>query len=263
MIKSYQLLFKMNFNDYPELEGLIESGNYGIEINDFSNPEVICDKTVYVRKLLDYKKIIERYSARNITLHGAFIGLQIHSKDTDLAKLSRLKIIESLQAASELKARKVVFHSGIIPQAFGHILDRVADVQFEFWTKLLEKFKGIEICIENVWEKDSRFFELLLPKINNERFTMCLDYGHIGVFADTNFAEWVNKLSKHLSHIHLHDNDGKTDLHQGLGEGKLAFFEEVNALWDVNDKLTYTLEVGKLSVKNSIQYMIDKNIMEL
>lgn len=264
MIKSNQVLIEMDFEKYSEMEYLLETGKYGLEINDFCNPAVMCDNALYEKRIFDYQKVIKKYSDRFITMHGAFFGLVIHSRDADIARISKDKIIKSLQTAAELNCRKIVFHTGIIPQAVGHILNNIATIHFDFWAELLERNKHIEICIENVWEQNAEFFEILLSKINSLRFTMCIDNGHANVYSTTTFFDWINNLKKHISHVHLSDNDKRTDQHLGLGDGQLRILSEIDELVKINGKLTYKLEVHTpAGIKKSIQYLIDNKVMQL
>ena len=263
MLKNKQVLIETDADKFPQFEHLIETGGYGFEINDFCYPAIMCDDSLYKKRISDYKKITRKYSDRAITLHGPFFSLIIHSNDPDIAKISKRKIIRSIQTATELNCRKVIFHTGVIPQAVGHILNEIAKVHCGFWGEMLEKYKDIEICIENVWEKNTDFFEILLQNVNNSRFTMCIDNGHANVYSCTAFFEWINRLRKYISHVHLSDNDTITDQHLGLGIGRLDVLNEINELEKVNENLTYKLEVHSYEgIKESLNFMFDKNILQ-
>ncbi len=52
----------------------------------------LCVTIFYIKmRILDYKKTIQKYPDRVITLHGAFFSLIIHSNDPDIAKISKNK----------------------------------------------------------------------------------------------------------------------------------------------------------------------------
>lgn len=263
MIKNKQVLIEIDVDKFPQFEHLFETGDYGFEINDFCYPVVMCDDSLYKKRILDYKKITKEYPNRISTLHGAFLSLIIHSNDPDIAKISKRKIIQSIQTATELNCCKVIFHTGIIPQAVGHILNEIAKVHYNFWGETLDNYKDIEICIENVWEKNTDFFEILLQNVNNPRFTMCIDNGHANVYSCTTILEWINRLRKYISHVHLSDNDTLTDQHLGLGTGRLNILNEIRELEKVNENLTYKLEVHSFEgINESLNFMFDKNILQ-
>jgi sugar phosphate isomerase/epimerase len=263
MIKSKQTLLKMSLDKYPELETLLESGKYGLEIDDFYNPTVMHDDELYKKRISEYNKIINKYSDRFISMHGAFHSLSIHSKDPDYAELSKRKMIKSIQTATELNCRKIIFHAGIIPQSAGNKYDNIVTIHYDFWGELLEKYKDIEICIENVWEPNPDFFEIILDKLNTSRFTMCIDNGHVNAFSNTPLTEWLKKLKKHISHVHLSDNDKKADLHLALGGGQIRIIEEINELIKLNNNLIYKLEIHTPDgIKKSVKFLIDNGILQ-
>lgn len=262
MIQPKQVLLEIDTNKLPQFEHLLETSEYGFEINDFCYPAIICDYSLYKMKLLEYKKILQKYSDRIITLHGAFFSLIIHSNDPDIAQISKNKIIRSIQTATELNCSKVIFHTGIIPQAVGHMLTDIAKVHTSFWGEMLEKYKDIEICIENVWEKNTEFFEILLQNVNNPRFTMCIDNGHANVYSSTPIPEWINKLQKYLSHVHLSDNDAITDQHLGLGTGRLDIKNEINEFIKIKENITYKLEVHSYEgINDCLNFMFNNNLL--
>jgi sugar phosphate isomerase/epimerase len=264
MIKSRQVLLKFSLDKYPVLENLLETGKYGFEIDDFYNPALMHDDESYKKRISEYQKIIKRYSDRIITMHGAFHSLTIHTKDPDFAEISKKKMIKSIQTATELNCRKVVFHAGIIPQSAGDKYDNIVKVHYDFWGELLEKYKDIEICIENVWELNTTFFEIILEKINSPRFSMCIDNGHVNAFSNTPLIEWTTKLKKHISHIHLNDNDKNADLHLALGEGQIGILDEIKELMNLKEELTYKIEIHTPEgIIKSIQFLIENGLLQL
>lgn len=265
MIKSKQVLLKMNLDSYPVLENLLETGKYGLEIDDFYNPSIMRDEVLYEKRKADYKEIIKKYSDRFISMHGAFHSLSIHSKDPDYAELSKKKMIKSIQTATELNCKKIIFHAAIIPQSAGNKFDNIVTVHYNFWSELLEKYKDIEICIENVWELNADFFLILFEKLNSSRFMMCIDNGHVNAFSNTPLNEWITKIKKHISHVHLSDNDKKADLHLALGDGQIRTIDEINEFMKIgNDNLTYKLEIhAPEGIKKSIRFLIENNILQI
>ena len=65
--------------------------------------------------------------------------------------------------------------------------------------------------VKNV-EQFSRFFTEL-----GENIKLALDVGHSNINGQT--RRFITAFGKKIAHIHAHDNDGKHDLHLGVGHG--------------------------------------------
>ncbi len=107
------------------------------------------------------------------------------------------------------------------------------------------KNKNSILVLENT-EEDVETLKKVLDKIPEIRF--CLDIGHANLFAEENRSiGLINKLGKHLKHIHIHDNAGgyaeKFDLHLPIGEGKINFKPIFNKLKEIKYSGNITLEV--------------------
>lgn len=63
----------------------------------------------------------------------------------------------------------------------------------------------------------------------NAQIGMCFDLGHWFSFAQGcdryNLHDWLDKISPYLSHLHLHDNNGRSDQHWGLGRGNIPLHD--------------------------------------
>ena len=56
-----------------------------------------------------------------------------------------------------------------------------------------------------------------------EELGFCFDTGHFLIFSRVTLNEWIDAFGDGLFGLHLHDNDGRMDLHQPVGEGAFDF----------------------------------------
>lgn len=97
------------------------------------------------------------------------------------------------------------------------------------YTELTEvaKKNDVIICLENLftvydrsmvtghcsnWYEANDIIDRLNEQAGEERFGLCLDTGHLNLLGITPY-EYVKHLGHRIKAVHMHDNDGKFDLH--------------------------------------------------
>ena len=121
-----------------------------------------------------------------------------------------------------------------------------------FMRQLLETAKkyDITICLENMpflnfsIGSPSEILEFV-QKMNDERFKICLDTGHVAVYEGLDVADVIRELSGEIRVLHLHDNDGKSDLHMLPNRGVINWREVGRALRDIGFEGVYSYETAK------------------
>lgn len=73
---------------------------------------------------------------------------------------------------------------------------------------------GVTLCVENLQHNDN--IEFVCQKTN---LSLCFDAGHYNI----NQSKIILKHLKRVKYIHIHDNDGKHDLHLIPGDGHINF----------------------------------------
>ena len=136
---------------------------------------------------------------------------------------------------------------------------------------------GVKIALENMWGRDDRrnvitknvcsdaqslaeYYDALDP----ERFTVCLDLGHVGLVGDYE-AETIRRLgAKRLGCLHVHDTDYRSDLHTLPYCGRLPWQEIMEALGEIGYAGDLTFEadnfIGRLPktlIPSALRYMHD------
>ena len=108
---------------------------------------------------------------------------------------------------------------------------------------------GVVICLENLPFTSlplSRTGEVLefVRMMNTPTMKMCLDTGHAAVYGDSP-AEMVRMIGKdYLATLHVHDNDGRSDLHWRPGEGVVDWTEFGRALHEIGFEGVINLETA-------------------
>lgn len=92
---------------------------------------------------------------------------------------------------------------------------------------IIKKYKGVKICLENIFSRRPgiimdgrlsivddavRMIDLLNEEAGGDYFGFCLDVGHANL-TKKNLKEYIKKLGKRLTILHIHDNNGLDDMH--------------------------------------------------
>ena len=86
----------------------------------------------------------------------------------------------------------------------------------------------------------------LIDELDSPFVGMCLDTGHCSVFGDDP-GEMVRLAGPRLRTLHVHDNNGKSDLHWLPYTGVIKW-ESRDAI--IRSKISQALIIGRLSAQN-------------
>ena len=123
---------------------------------------------------------------------------------------------------------------------------------------MAERYPQMDIYMENTFEKTPDMLIKLKKNMENvTNFKLCLDYGHACI-SPTPPQTWAEKMGTYVGHIHLNDNDLKTDLHQVPGEGNIDFKQCKDLLEKYAPGIPVLLELnGTERQKRALEYMMD------
>lgn len=198
---------------------LAEEYRFGFEFNDFFCPDVLDSKE-------RVKEIADSYKAHKLpeplTCHGDFFDVLVFSSDRLIRETSEMRIRQSIEAALEVGAEAVIFHTNHNPfftaQSY---VDNWLNCNFTFWSRILPEFPEINIYIENMCDSSPDMLAALAEKLSDfPNFGVCFDYAHACVFG-SDIERWVTVLAPYVKHLHINDNDLKSDLHLAVGDGKI------------------------------------------
>ena len=148
----------------------------------------------------------------------------------------------AFDAAVVLGAKKATLHTEFMPAG---IQDRPVHVAktIESMRRLSKEAsdRGLQLLVENYNASSFSIkeFKLLFSELD---IGMTLDVGHASTADGEGVDSYLADFRKRISHVHLHDNDRRSDQHLPLGAGKIDIPRAVKELKAAYDG-TITLEV--------------------
>jgi len=216
--------------EITEIGAGIELGSYGlVGIQSEQN---------WKDRLSMHKSTCDKFNGP-VAIHGPFIGIEFAHDDHLIRDAVQRRLDMTFEAAIELKAGRVILHSGYRHEYdLFKLRNRWRERQVEFWKQEIRRWaeSGITIAIENNAETMPDLLVSLADGVDHTSLGLCFDIGHQHVFSDLDASEWVRRMGKRLIHVHLHDNDGTADRHLPMGEGTIdfeSFFETIREYPDV------------------------------
>ncbi len=258
MKSSYQTFSYLNYPFEEVLTRLADLGYDGVEVSAASEcgtfyPSVFNSERI--KQVLKKAKVLNleivSYDCELLPASGWNIASPldwVRKKTVDYIKSSVLK-------ASELGARFVVVVAG--RSLYGV-------KRQDSWNWAVEESKecaqfaqdnGICLVLEHLTLLEGNIVVTLddllsiIEEVNSQNFAALLDTGHVNVNSES-LADYVFQLGEKLKHIHVDDNDGKSDDHLPPGMGTINFDPLFNALKKVNYE-------GYLSIEPSFAFSID------
>lgn len=191
----------------------------GFEYNDFFMPDILDDPDRLNQLIFEYKK---HNLPKNCTLHGVFFDIIPFSYDEKIRNISIERMEQSMAVAKQIGARGVVFHSNYNPFLESDLYDEgVIRGMTTCLRKLLAKYPDVEIYLENMFDKDPHIMRAIAEQLKDcHNFGLCLDYAHASL-SGTAMDSWVMELAPFIRHLHINDNDFKSDLHLPVGAGNI------------------------------------------
>ncbi len=248
-------------NNLDESLRLCEEYGTGFEYNDFFFPDIMDNKA-------KKKEIISLYKSVKLpdynTMHGAFFDIIVFSEDRKIRDVAEYRIKESIETAMELDAKGVVFHTNHTPMLKSDFyINGWAEKNTDFWNRICDEYKGIEIYLENMFDDTPDMLKTLSDNLSGkENFAVCLDYAHATVFGK-NADSFVKELSPYVKHIHINDNDLEDDLHLAVGDGKINWENfKIHFLENLGNAKSILIETSDTdNQRKSLEYLKKLGIM--
>lgn len=195
---------------------------------------------------------IKMKSAQRFLFHGPFAELSPCSIDPRVRQVSMERYLQAARLAESYGIRKLVLHSGFIPQVyFPHWYQ---EESVKFWQEFLPQLPmGMQVVLENVMDPTPDAMCAVVRKVNDERLQLCLDIGHANVAAHATLEQWLTAFAPYLQHVHLHNNNGLQDLHSTLGTGTVPVAEILD--WLNAHVPTATITIENMNCTDSMQWL--------
>ncbi len=220
-----------------------EKYNCGLEIDEFCTADNMAMFKEWQKKFNEYFTTTEDF-----IIHAPFNDLVPVSIDSKIREVALLRYHQIFEIADKLNVRKLNFHTGYIPNTTFE--EWYFDNFKEFWFKLGTQYKEFEVVIENVFESNPFSLKKTVDEINLDNIGLCLDVGHVNCSSDCTVEKWIEVFYDRLRHMHIHNNKGVVDDHNGITEGDI---DVLSALNTAPEGVGATIECS--DVKSSLKFL--------
>ena len=179
-----------------------------------------------------HKKTARIFHEAGLTcaVHLPFFDLHPGSLDPTIRRATQDRLRHAMDIARIYDPAHFIAHLDYNSLTYAHFKDAWLENSVATWRLVLEHAERVPLFLENVFETDPKHHVRVLTALKG-RIKACLDLGHWHCFAKGrehgNLQEWLATLDPFMGHLHLHDNDGSSDQHLGLGRGGIPW----HTLW--------------------------------
>lgn len=273
------------YGDKKAIEMIAEAGFDAVDYSmlNFEDPKGILAGDDYRKKA---EKVREMAEDCGLVINQCHAPFDFNYSDPAGFGYATKMLRRSLEIAGILGAKNVVVH----PLHYRRYKENAAFVHFEnvkWYRSMLPAAKecGVTICAENMWQWNSDQtkilpdecsfpdeFSFLVDEVGGKNFGACLDLGHAALTAQDvgwTTAEFIRKLGKkRLKALHVHDNDGVSDMHTAPYLGTVDWDEITKALKKIRYEGDFTFEADsflkyypKEFIPTALKYLHDTGRM--
>lgn len=160
------------------------------------------------------------------------------------------EMIQSLETAARVNAKKAVLHPSVISGLGFLVLDTALSLAGETLDILVETATRLDItlCFENMYPLYHWFYhpEHFVPVLDKyPHLMLTLDTGHANMDdpEGSRLSRFIRQFPDKIGHVHVSDNNGKRDEHLKTGNGTVDFDRFAGLLKDAGYDGTMTFEV--------------------
>lgn len=230
----------------------------GLSKGKYPRPEVPGGKNPAQEETIwqEKKPLGDLVDPKSAVVHGPFTDLCPAAFDHRFRELARARFDQAAAGMLRLGLDRMVVHTGFIPVIFDpkwHLEHSV-----EFWRDFIDaQPENFRLYIENVMDDKPYLLLDLVKGIDDPRVRICLDVGHVNAISEIPVGEWIETLGPWISHFHLHNNDGRHDLHAPLLEGTLDMPQVLQQI-DAYCAEDATLTVESRDCRGSIGWLLEE-----
>ena len=245
----------------------------GVEIAEY------CTAWNMDRELETTKEVVasEIMGVQNLTLHAPFNEVSPAAIDPLILEITEKRYAQAVELALSYGARKVIVHTGY--SGDWYFKEWFADSAINFWRDFLDAHRGDYIIVfENVFETDPYTMIDIAKGVNDSRFKLCIDVGHVNAaigyskdLPSTRVGEdihrcrdvyqWIEESAPYISHFHIHNNGGVMDTHNALYDGTIDMPRLLRLIEDKCDRdVTYTMEVH--DGQDNVEWLMREGLLD-
>lgn len=217
-----------SYRRYPEEERYRRMKEDGFDAADFgmSDTETVpytLDDDAFAAYFARERALAEEAGITISQVHGPWRWPPQDQTEEDRAERME-KMKRSIRGTALLGCKNWVVHP-IMPYGINEAgtedAQKTWDLNVAFMRELLAcaKENGVIICLENMPMVQ---FSLgspadmmrLVRELDDDSFRVCLDTGHVNVFAGLTLYDAVHEIGDKLQVLHVHDNSGRGDEHK-------------------------------------------------
>jgi sugar phosphate isomerase/epimerase len=182
-----------------------------------------------------------------VYLHAPFSDLNIASFNETVLEESKRQIKNSLEIAKEIGARLATVHFGRYSPLGLSYPDTALEKNLESIRDITDIATSLDldVAFENAPSGFGAMcgsLEVLTELVEEVEIKITLDMGHAHTW-NSEIEEFISTLNSAISHVHLHDNTGDSDMHLGVGDGRIDYKKALGALGKINYKSALCLEL--------------------
>ena len=214
------MIYASHLLEDQEMKKLFCETGMGIESIEFSISENLDHLD---QKIRSYRERIRQMGYEHLSMHGPFLDLNPAAFDSKVRDITMYRFQQSYEAAMELGAERLVFHTGYVPRIYYLYMwpERVS----EFFNEFMEGKSGLPVLLENVYDPKPDPIVRVKELTESPDFNLCLDIGHAHCYSEIPLTGWIEKAGKYVKHIHVHNNDRTWDDHLGVKGGTIPLEE--------------------------------------
>lgn len=231
------MIYTSDLLSASDMKKIIQKTDMGVESIDFSVSENLDQLNTRIK---EYRSYMEYLGTSSLTLHGPFLDLNPIAFDSKIRAATLYRFSQVYDAGMQLGARKLIFHTGFIPNV--HFLEEWSKRMSDFWNSYMENRKEIQILIENVLDPEPEPIKQVKRSVEASNFMLCLDIGHANCYSRVPAEKWIDCFGKDIGHVHVHNNDGVKDSHLALDNGTLCGSDILHAIKSTAPGTSYTIE---------------------
>ncbi len=226
-LEGFELLRRAGFTccDFSLNTYLLNLSQNEFEVNDFFDRSEKELQTFFA----PYKEAAKTADIRINQMHMPYPCYVPNGSDRLNSYLKNVVAPKSIQICSFMECKYIVIHGFKLARYLGSEEAEWEKTQefIEFLAPLAKEL-GVTICIENIYtnigshlvdgpccdaRKAAERIDLINQKYNTEILGFCFDTGHANLVG-LDFENFITTLGDRLKVLHIHDNDGISDLHQ-------------------------------------------------
>ncbi len=213
---------------------------YELEDHGYTGWEIVQEGTqCLTSETITQVKEIHDTTDLELTLHLPFSDMNLAGLNTGIRNEVLHQMKDYLKIASDFVELAVV-HPGYLSPHGAQLPDLAWQTNIESLQSICDFAAdcGIMIAVENMPEVPKIFGKYpqemlqIIEEVNRDNVGLTLDIGHantIGTGTEI-MNDFLNMYKGRISHVHLHDNMGKSDEHLPIGKGNIDWVYVMDSL---------------------------------